>query len=107
MPNGTGSIERDEVGVELVDEQAPGVFRASEEDAAGRTRKLGQEALLRGDGRDEIDLAAPGLGCGLADCGDVLRLSVGATSQLFRPRDARQEEPVIGAEVDRPGLDWL
>ena len=42
-----GSIERDEVGAELVDRPAPRTLGGGEENAAGRTRELAQQAVLR------------------------------------------------------------
>ena len=47
-------VERHEVGAELVGEQAPRALGAGEEHAARRARKLGQQALLRRDRRDEV-----------------------------------------------------
>ncbi len=49
----TRPVERDEVGAELLDEQPARTFRAREEDAPRRARKLRQQALLGRDAGDE------------------------------------------------------
>jgi hypothetical protein len=95
-PNRPCSVEGDEVGAELVDEQPPGVLGAREENAPGWTRKLRQQALLCRDSRDEIDLAAPSLGGRLPDRGHPPRFAFGPAAKLARPGDACQEQPVIG-----------
>ena len=41
------SVQRDEVGVELPNEQAPGILGAREEDTARGTRPLLHETILR------------------------------------------------------------
>jgi len=95
-PNRPCSVKSDEVGAELVGEQPSGVLGAREENAPGWTRKLRQQALLRRDSRNEIDLASPRLGGRLPDRCHPPRFTFGPAAKLSRAGDARQEEPIVG-----------
>ena len=52
-----GSVERDEVGVELVDEEPPRALGRCEQHLPGRPRQLGEEPFLRRDAGYEVGAA--------------------------------------------------
>src|SRR5256885_16120183 len=74
-------VEGDEVSAELVGEQATSILGPGEQDAPVRMRELGEQPLLRGHRRDEIDLALPGLGGRLPDRGPPPRVAPAAAAK--------------------------
>ena len=75
-------VEGDEVGVELVDEQAPRPFGRCDEDAPGGPRQLGEQALLGGD-RGTRSAASPCSASAAAVAGPI------AASRRGRPCSRR------------------
>ena len=62
-----GAVESDEIGVEPIRQEAPRSLGSSDEHPACRSRELLQQALLRGDRRDEIGVPiAAAVACPMA-----------------------------------------
>ena len=94
------AVQRDEVGVQLVDEQPPGGLGARKEHAPGRPRQLGEQALLGRGPRHEVR-AAERVRRRPSDCRELPRPSSPPAAELPRPHRARDEHPVVAVEVDR------
>ena len=96
-------VERHEVGAERIDRSAARVLGRREEHPARRTRELGDQAVLRGDTRDERRLdavLAEALGGSGTDGGD-LRQVAPAPRDLVGAVRARDDDPVVPGGVDR------
>src|SRR5581483_10826060 len=96
-------VERDEVRLELVREQAARSHGAGEENATRRPRQLGEKTFLRRDRRDEVD-AEPRVeqrvGGSGPDRGGPSGPAARAVGELSRRVGARDEQPVIDFELD-------
>src|SRR5439155_24042299 len=78
-------VDRAELCRKPLGEERARALRTDEEHSAGRLRKLGQQALLRGVGGDEVD-TDPALRQGLRRCladGGDLRQPTRAASRQF------------------------
>src|SRR5205823_4005864 len=103
-------VERDEIRADFLREQAPSALRGGEEDAPGRARELGEQALLRRDARNEVR-GEPGslerLGRGGTDGGDPPWPTAEPARDLGGAVRARDDQPVVTRGVDRSVAERL
>ena len=104
-PSGAGGVqldrpvERQEVGVALVDEQPPRALGGREQHAA--RRQLGEQPLLRRDARDEVGAAARARASASAVPRPIAAIRARrrgeAARELARAVRARDDDPVVAA----------
>ncbi len=102
----TAAVQGDDVGAELVREQPTRTLGAGEEHPACRAWDLGQQPLLRRDAGDQVG-PAPRRRGRRPDRRHARGPAAGPPFQLARSGRARQHQPVVAVQIDRPGLDRL
>ena len=95
------AVERHEVGAELVDEQPPRALGAGEEDAAGRSRQLREQPLLRRDARARGRRRPSAVGRRAARSPRPAAACRAAAARARGAVRARDDDPVVAGDVDR------